>query len=95
MTNGSLFIQLGQHLIPTDGIRNIDLYAQRDTGAPGTMVRVHLHTTPGGLYTTPNHLDFTGQEALEFRRWVAKASEVGTINVILEAPEKVQTAGKG
>lgn len=95
MTNGTLFIQLGEHLVPTDGIRNIHLYATKDTGTPGTMVRVHLHTAPGALYTTPNHLDFTGREAQDIRNWVAKAAVVGTINVIVEAPEQAKTAGKG
>ena len=95
MTNGSSFVQFGQHLIPTDGIRNIDLYCAREGGAPGTMVRVHLHTTPGAMYTGPNHIDFTGRDAQTIRTWATKAATTGVVIPILEAPETGAAAGKG
>lgn len=92
MTNGSSFVQLGDHLIPTDGIRFINL-RERVPAGTGTMVRVHLHTLPGVAYSSPNYLDFHGKEAQEIRHWAAGAIRTGVINVILEGQEIPQTAG--
>lgn len=86
------FVQIGQHTIPQDSIREIDLrYQQTQSEGGNQCVRVWLntngYTNPGMPSQPPTFLDFRGSEAQTIRRNVAKLNIGGNVTELLAADE--------